>query len=193
MYNAAHPWCPWCRVILNYTMIMNAGVASYHIIYARYFGPEEHHFGHFEKSSFDLKKIMPYFASRTWFQASRQSTSSYPTEFFTGLYRGSLGVESQEFLSKCPKIYTMGQSKLHITVNHGGVQNAIRKITPSYLALFGPLYANFCLSIAFSTTSIIFQTPTRVRMAWVGQMLYSTSGTETMFWREQYKSQVLGN
>ena len=38
--------------------------------------------------------------------------------------------------------------------------------------------------MAFTITSIIFQTPTRVRMAWVGWMLYSTSGTETMFWKE---------
>ena len=38
--------------------------------------------------------------------------------------------------------------------------------------------------MAFTTTSIIFQTPTRVRMAWLGWMLYSTSVTEAMFWRE---------
>ena len=29
---------------------------------------------------------------------------------------------------------------------------------------------------------IIFQTPTRLRMARVGWMLYSTCRTETMFW-----------
>ena len=39
--------------------------------------------------------------------------------------------------------------------------------------------------MAFTISSKIFQNSTRVRMAWVGWMLYSTSGTETMFWREQ--------
>ena len=39
--------------------------------------------------------------------------------------------------------------------------------------------------MAFATTYIIFQTPKRVKMAWLGWMLYSTSGTETMFWREK--------
>ena len=30
------------------------------------------------------------------------------------------------------------KTNMAIRVNHGGVQNAIRKITPSYLALYNP-------------------------------------------------------
>ena len=39
--------------------------------------------------------------------------------------------------------------------------------------------------MASTITYIIFQTSTRLRMARVGWMLYSTCGTETMFWWER--------
>ena len=51
--------------------------------------------------------------------------------------------------------------------------------------IFHQLFINCSPLMASTITQIIFQIPTRLRMAKVGWMLYSTCRTETMFWWER--------
>ena len=51
--------------------------------------------------------------------------------------------------------------------------------------IFYQLFVNFSLLMVSDITYIFFQTPPKLRMAWVGWMLYSTRRTETMFWRKR--------